>query len=310
MTRSIRTLMTDLIDYAGLFPPAKLTMPAAVEEYARHKRGEHEWMLSRFICPVSKLDEFGAQAAPLMPGTFANSGYRERAGDQEPWQISAIIDGPLDSDLDLVFHFNRRHSKEDHGLARIDMLEIKAPEPGFIDDALDVIPEDVFPFFEFPPPDKLPGADARGFVAALAGNASGAKIRMGGLTPEAFPTCEHVARFIKACVDADVPFKATAGLHHPVRHFSHAVKSEMHGFFNLFITAGLLKAGKINEQQAVEILRDQEAGNFLFNDDTAGWKEHRLTTPQIAKVREAFALSYGSCSFDEPIEDLKGMGLV
>lgn len=310
MTQSIRTLMTDLIDYAGLFPPAKLEMPAAVEEYARHRRGEYEWMLGRFICPVSRLDEFAAQAAPLMPGTFATSGYREHADIQEPWMVSAIIDGPLDDDLDRVYHFNRRHSKEDHGLARIDLLEIKAPDPSFVDDALDVIPEDIFPFFEFPPPDKLPGADCRGFVAALAGNSSGAKLRMGGLTADAFPTCDYVAKFLKACVDADVPFKATAGLHHPVRHFSHAVKSEMHGFFNLFITAGLLEAGKIDEARAVEVLRDQEAGNFLFNNDTAGWKDQRLTVAQVAKVREAFALSYGSCSFDEPIDDLKGMGLL
>lgn len=310
MTRSLRTLMTDLIDYAGLFPPAKLNMPAAVEEYARHRRGPNEWMLGRFICPVSKLDEFSAQAAALMPGTFATSGYREHADTQEPWLVSAIVDGPLESDLDAVYHFNRKHSKEDHGLSRIDMVEIKTPEPGFVDEALDVIPEDMFPFFEFPPPDKLPGADCRGFVAALAGNGAGAKIRTGGLTPDAFPTCEYVAKFIRACVDADVPFKATAGLHHPVRHFSHSVKSEMHGFFNLFIAAGLMKAGRVDEPGMIQILRDQEAADFLFNDDTVGWKEHRLTVAQLAKVREAFALSYGSCSFDEPIEDLKGMGLL
>lgn len=310
MTRSIRTLMTDLIDYAGLFPPARLTMPAAVEEYARHRRGEHEWMLGRFICPVSRLEEFGAHAAALMPGTFATSGYREHAEVASPWGIAAIVDGALDDDLDRVYRFNRRHSKEDHGLARIDVLEIKAPEPSFIDEALDVIPEDVFPFFEFPPPEKLPEGDCRGFVAALAGNNSGAKLRMGGLTPDTFPTCEYVAKFLRACVDADVPFKATAGLHHPVRHFSHAVKSEMHGFFNLFITAGLMESARLDERQAVEALRDQEGGHFLFNDDTVGWKEHRITVAQLAKSREAFALSYGSCSFDEPIQDLKEMGLL
>jgi hypothetical protein len=71
MLQSIRTLMTGLIDYAGLFPPAKLEMQASAESFARARMGEHEWVLGRFICPVSRLREFSKTAAVMMPGTHA-----------------------------------------------------------------------------------------------------------------------------------------------------------------------------------------------------------------------------------------------
>src|SRR5438045_1076677 len=80
-----------LTDYAGLYPPAKLDMPAAVEAYNRCKIGEHEAMLGRFICPVARLDEFSKAAAPLLPGTFARSGYRTQADSMEPWRLSVIV---------------------------------------------------------------------------------------------------------------------------------------------------------------------------------------------------------------------------
>ncbi len=305
MTRSLRTLLTGLLDYAGLFPPAKLEMAPAVENFARAKAGEDEWLLARFICPVSRLRECSEAAAALMPGTFARSGYREQGADGERWRISAIVDGPLVDCINTIDAFNEHHSKDDHGRAQVDMVELKVTKVSEIDDTLDELPEDLFPFFEFPVT-----TDCRGFIAALAGNAAAAKIRTGGIVGNAFPTIAEVAAFLHACNDADVPFKATAGLHHPVRgkfrltYEKDAPSCTMHGFLNLFLAAAVVRAKRVDPAVTQAILAGEDPADFRISEELIGWREHLLTTLEVARIREAFALSFGSCSIDEPLDDL------
>jgi len=317
MPRSLNTLMTDLIDYAGLFPPAKLSMPAAVEAYNRARIGEHEWMLGRFVCPVSRLEEFGRAAAPLLPGTNASSGYRPMGDAAGPWRLTVLMDGDdRESDLAEIEGFNDHHAEPDNGLAKIDMCEIKVAEVGEIDDWLDDIPEDVYPFFEFPIGPDGSATDCRGFVAALSGNAAAAKVRTGGITANAFPLPDELAAFLHACAATDVPFKATAGLHHAVRgphrltYEKDAPTAPMHGFLNLFIAAAICRAMRPDRAVTLAILSGEEPAEFKFSADVLAWREHLLAVTDVARVREAFALSFGSCSFDEPIEELKAMGLL
>jgi hypothetical protein len=315
MTRSLNTLLAGLIDYAGLFPPAKLAMGPSAEAYARHLMGEHEFALGRFICPVSRLEEFSAAAAALMPGTYATSGYRERADDTRPWAISAIMDRPVAESLDLIDTFNVKHNEEQRGLARVDTVEVKVTDPNAIDEILDEVPEDLFPFFEF----DL-ASDCRGFVAALAGNAdsggAAAKLRCGGIAPEMIPTPEQIAEAIVALAAADVPFKATAGLHHPCRAMQNLTydanppRAVMHGFVNVFLGAAMARAHRLKVGQVLGILGEQDPRAFVFTDERASWRELAIDTASLAKVRETFALSYGSCSFDEPFEDLRTLGFV
>lgn len=311
-SRCIQALLAEIIDYAGLFPPARLDMAKAVEEYARCRMSEDEWMLGRFVCPVSRLAEFSKHAAALMPGTNATSGYREHAAAGEPWRVTALIDGQgikgLDSDLNTIQAFNRRHASEEGGLAGVDMIEVKAADPGFIDEALDIIPEGVFPFFEFPIAN-----DCRGFVAALAGNQSGAKVRTGGLTPDAIPTTANLAAFLVACAGVDVPFKATAGLHHAVRSefaldtVPNAPRGVMHGFLNVFFAAAIARVHGLEVDRVQAVLDDRIAASFRFTDVACGWKELTIEATEFALVRESFALSFGSCSFEEPVGELRGM---
>ncbi|MEX2220035.1 MAG: hypothetical protein WD749_14890 [Phycisphaerales bacterium] len=315
MLQSIRTLMAGLIDYAGLYPPAKLAMAPAAEAFAHARIGDNEWMLGRFICPASRLDEFSKAAAVLMPGTHATSGYREHADLQEPWRLSVILDGDLAAGLDALHAFNLRHEHEDAGRAVADAVELKVARPGDIDDALDRIPEEVFPFFEFPP-EVVNAGDARGFIAALAGNAAAAKIRTGGITADAFPPAPKVAAFIAACHSAGIPFKATAGLHHPLRaeypltYEPGCARGVMHGFLNVFLAAAAVGCDHLDCARATAILEEGDASRFHFTDEGVRWREVFLDTTQLAKAREAFALSYGSCSFDEPVADLRKLGLL
>jgi hypothetical protein len=315
MFEPVRMLMSGLIDYAGLFPPAKLEMQKAVESFARAKMGNHAWMLGRFICPVSRLKEFSKAAAVMMPGTHATSGYREHADIMDPWRVSVLIDVPLRQGLDLVDSFNEHHEKEDNGRAQADVLELKVERPREIDSAIEAIPDHLYPFFEFPAP-VVNSGDARGFIAALAGNAAAAKIRTGGIAAETFPAPAAVASFLLACAGAEVPFKATAGLHHPIRaeypltYEPGCPRGIMHGFLNVFLAAAMIKVHRIDAGTTARLLEEKDAGAFKFTPEGVRWGRLVLEPAQIALAREVFALSYGSCSFDEPVEDLGRLGLL
>jgi len=134
-----------------------------------------------------------------------------------------------------------------------------------------------------------------------------AKIRTGGVTTDAFPSSGDIASFLRRCASYGVAFKATAGLHHPVRcvrpltYESNAPRGTMHGFLNLFMAAALLP-------RAEAILEDDDVRAFAFDDDTASWRGHAVLTSDLATLRLQFAISFGSCSFEEPINDLKELG--
>ena len=308
-TCALTTLVTGLFDYAGLFPPASLDMQQTCEHYARARMGEHAWMLGRIVCPVSKLHTLSEAAAVLMPGTYATSGYREHADILEPWSISAVVDLPLEEALELIDAFDEHHGVEEHGLARVDAIELKTNDPAFIDEAIEQIPDDMTPFFEIPNE-----GDCRGFVAALAGGESHAKIRCGGVMPEAFPSSERLADFLLACRGAGVAFKATAGLHHPLRA-EQKLTSEpdspcgtMHGFVNLFLAAAFVRTKEVSREMVIELLEEQDASQFGFENATARWRRQTLDAVDLARTRETFALSIGSCSVEEPVADLQTLG--
>lgn len=305
--QSIRTLMSGIIDYAGLFPPAKLAMDRAVGNYAEYLEGEHAWMLGRFVVPVARLAEFEQAAAGYLP---------PRGGD-EPWRISALIGDDLNSDIDRVFAFNRVHADGEAGpesaagAAVIDTIELKAGTAEQIDRALGVIPEQLEPYFELP----IAG-DPRGLVAALSGTGARAKVRTGGVTPDAFPDPASLANFIAACHAADVPFKATAGLHHPVRgefpltYEPGCPRGVMFGFLNVFLAAGFVRFARATADEAAAMLAERDPRAFIFSDEGVTWRTKRLDNPRLARVRETFAISFGSCSFTEPVDELRGMKLL
>ena len=201
-----------------------------------------------------------------------------------------------------------------HGLgggAVIDTIELKAYNGREIDRLMTVVPEQLEPYFEVPI-----GEDPRGMIAAMAGTGARAKVRTGGVTPDAFPPAEHLARFIAACSAAEVPFKATAGLHHPVRgefgltYEPGCPRGVMFGFLNVFLAAAMIKTGEGSEKDAVELLTERDASSLRFVEQGVAWREKRLAAARLAMVRESFAMSFGSCSFDEPVNDLKAMGLL
>ncbi|MEM1183833.1 MAG: hypothetical protein AAGI53_02420 [Planctomycetota bacterium] len=312
MLTSVRTLLDGLIDYAGLFPPSKLPMPKAVQEFARRRASEEAPFLGKFICPASRLDELTEHGRSLMPGTWATSGYREMAVDSDPWEISAVIDAPLNEALDAIDAFNQRHATEEDGLAKVKTVEMKV-EPGDVDDVVDELPEDLQPFFEIPR--GVLDADPRGFVAALS-TAEGlaAKVRCGGVEPHMIPSSESVARFIATCAQARVPFKATAGLHHPIRaehpltYDEYPPRAVMHGFVNVFVASALAFEHKLDARALTAVLEETDPSKFTLSDEVVAWRDTSVSIDALGTSRARFALGYGSCSFAEPMDDLRKLG--
>lgn len=289
---SLHAMLAGLVDYAGLFPPAKLDMAPTVANYAGYLAGDDSWALGKLIVPAARLDEFEQHAAAHLP-----------AGDNDdPWQLTVLVKyDRLDDDLLRVTAFNDTHA----GRAQVQVIELRAESAGDIDHALDRIPDDMFPFFEIAVAD-----DPRGLIAAIAGSDAGAKVRTGGTEASAYPTPEHLARFIAACAAANVPFKATAGLHHPLRHFSEAVGTDEFGFLNVFTAGVLARTGKTTERELAAILVDQSPDSFDFGLDQLRYVDRDIGVDQVRDARATFAISYGSCSFTEPLADLRTLNLM
>jgi len=139
-----------------------------------------------------------------------------------------------------------------------------------------------------------------------------AKIRTGGIKPEAIPSVGSVSQYILACAQKKLSFKATAGLHHAVRamhlltYENDAPQAVMHGFLNVFVAAAFAWHGDTDIEP---ILEETDAHSFRF-DDRAHWKNRSLSAAQVIEARRDFIHSFGSCSFEEPVEDLRNLGLL
>jgi len=142
-----------------------------------------------------------------------------------------------------------------------------------------------------------------------------AKARTGGVVPEAIPDPADLARFIAACLAASVPWKATAGLHHPIRaeraltYEPGGPRAVMHGFLNVFAAAAFAGGGAPFADLEV-VLREEEAAAFHLGYDGLSWRHLRVSTDELARSRRDFASSFGSCSFAEPVADLRSLGVL
>ena len=292
---AVELLMRGLVDYAGLFPPASEDMRTAVENYAAHRAGPDRSALGRFIVPLARLEEFEVAARDVI-----------RRGDaSEPWRLSVLVGTDTPAAAEQMLKFNCHHwSGSEDGHAVIDSVELKASSVESIETQHRNLPSFFQRYFEVP----LDGSmDA--LIAAIARVGARAKIRTGGTTPDAFPTSRQILSFMTACKREKVAFKATAGLHHPIRgsyRLTYEPGSDagtMYGFLNLFVAAALLQQGD-SETTVLEALEEAEPGAFQFSDDAIVWRAHRVDAPAVGEARSAFAVSFGSCSFREPVDEL------
>jgi hypothetical protein len=152
--------------------------------------------------------------------------------------------------------------------------------------------------------------DVTSSLPAVAKTGAGVKLRCGGLAASDFPEAAQVARVIAACSDNRLPMKFTAGLHHPIRRLDRGVQTKMHGFINVFGAGILARASHLTEDKICAMLEEEDPFQFGFDEIGFGWKDHHVLLDEIIAARREFVVSFGSCSFDEPREDLREMGLL
>lgn len=291
-----------LIDYAGLFPPAALGMDAAVAEYRAARESSSAWMVDRFICPAARLESLvGELTATMTTG-------------EEPWRI-AVTAGPewvngLAADAGAVLTFQAAAGSA----ASVELVEIRIPDGADAALATDVDAVlkayDALVVFEVPwQQDPEPAIDLLAGIRSQRGRALAVKIRCGGLDAEAFPAPEAVARFIAAARDRDLPFKATAGLHHPFRHTDPVTGFVHHGFVNVLVAGGLAHRGA-DLAVLTAALAETDPAAFEIDRSGLGWNGHRFDHAAAEAMRSRLFLGYGSCSFTEPVDDLTRLGVL
>lgn len=286
--------MSGLIDFAGVFPPANLSMYDAVDRYARYRRSPDGWMLGRFVLPMRQLDEFDEAA---------------KIHDVSNWKLSVIGSGEVEKDLARIDAFNVRAG------ALIDTIELQVARSEDVIRQATPIPQTMKAWFEI-----LPGTPLPETLGALRAVNRGAKIRMGGPQVDLTPSVETVAQFLFLCARAGVRFKATAGLHHPIRsphRLTYADDSPMvmmHGFVNLFLAACIADdAVELEVQEAAALanisamLEEQSVSAFMWAPDHVVWQRNRIEETQLYEVRKSLGCSFGSCSFEEPLNDLRAI---
>jgi hypothetical protein len=293
--KAIDALLAGIVDYAGLFPPSSEDMRPALESYASYVKGSDKKALGRFIVPLRRLKELEEAARDLMP----------RGADSEPWRLSVLVADDVHAAGEEMLKFNCHHwSGSPDGHAVIDVAELKASTAGEIESQRAELPKFFTAYFEIPTK-----GDISPLVKTLARTGSRAKIRTGGVTPEAFPPAYEIIHFITACLKEAVAFKATAGLHHPIRgsyrltYEPDSPIGKMYGFLNVFIAAALVYADE-SEDTALAALEEEDPSAFSFSDDAIVWRDKRIDAEQIRASRAELAVSFGSCSFREPVDEL------
>ncbi len=275
---SIPSAFRHLVDDAAIFPPGRLPLEEAVPAHRDHVGAAHAELVGPFVVDLDRLDLLVRQVADSHQG--------------EVLDVSVVVPAPAEVGTAV------RTVAASPGL-RLESLEVKTEvdhhDVRFIGDAA---PPDVTVFLELPRPAHPRWTE---LLHTTVDHGWSAKFRTGGLEAQAFPTESEVARWIVAVVEADVPFKCTAGLHRALRHQDAATGFEHHGYLNILLATARARHGadratvssvlaETDPESVVTALRNLEHGT-------------------LEGARHSF-VSYGSCSILEPLEDLTVLGLV
>ena len=302
VSASLQALLTRSIDYAGMFPPCSLDLESALRNQAEYVRSPEAWMLGAFVLPVDQFDagrQLLSQFDPAHPLRVAALGPKTENADGflDALDEADVAIRSLSSNVDLV------------SISHLEMLLPHDVDSGLLQEAKSIVGD--LPTFWEAPPDR-----AQETIVLLAEHNSdadlatfGYKLRTGGVTAEAFPTSPQIAKALVTPATHQLPIKFTAGLHHPIRQFRDEVKTKMHGFLNVLGAAVLAAEHRWDASQTSKMLEDENANSFVFADDFFAWREWKIDLERL-RYRRKFVTSFGSCSFDEPRDDLRALGFL
>jgi len=292
-----------LIDYAGLFPPATLDMGGAVAGYRNARSSNTHWVAGRFLCPSSRLVELAGELTRSI----------ERGEDQ--WEVGVILESEPSGPIGAAAAAAQSFHVEMQPAAIVASAEAKITDDsvagvGSTIDTISSVQPEIVAFLEV---DR--SASVRNQVTNVAealhdrGQVGGLKLRCGGAEPAMFPSPGHVAEFISAATDQRLPFKATAGLHQPIRHFDDTIDTWRHGFVNLLI-ASAAAAGGESESTVETIVAETDPAAFSVGPAVATWRDLSIPGSAMRRTRRDGFVAYGSCDFNEPVEALADLAFL
>jgi hypothetical protein len=289
----VRRWLAAAFDYAGLFPPASLSLETTVRRYARYRQSADAWALGRLVVPAAQV----AEVARAVPASSSDG----------PWPLAVLVRADVEADR------SRALAAAAHGdRVWIAALEAKVAVAAEVEPVARRLrsgaPPEVELYVEAPLSNSI---DAT--LDAIRASPLRAKVRTGGITAEAIPSAASLVDFLHGCVARGLPFKVTAGLHHasrgtyPLTYDRDSPRAQMHGFLNVFATTAFLVAG-LPPASAAGALEETDTRAFRFDGEALTWRQHRAPGEAVARSR-TLLVSCGTCSFDEPIEDLRASGL-
>jgi hypothetical protein len=321
MTAALRALLEGVFDYAGMFPPANLPLDEAVRNYARYAASPTAWLLGNFVAPAARLGDLNGAVAKYfdssMPLTVSAVG---RGGDDGPSWLWNWREDLKRTRAFLDAHTTRVAAPTLEVKLPPDLLGTPTPEEAIVellDDAAMEAGKEQLPefglFLEAPINHWCCIAESISRWRDARGTNSpfwvGMKLRAGGLKAEDFPATQEVADAIRETNTRVLRWKATAGLHHPIRGRQDS-GPKMHGFLNLLMAVVMADGAGVGDERVREILEDEEPTHFVFDDRGCYWKDWDASLEQIRAVRHKHFASIGSCSFDEPRTDLEHLQLL
>jgi hypothetical protein len=300
---SLQALLGKSIDYAGMFPPCSLALEPALQNQAEYVHSPDAWILNTFVLPVIQFDwakQLLSQFDPLHPLHVSALGPKTE-------NAAAFLDAL--AEIEAAIRSLAAHNVD---LVSVNQLEMWLPQGAdlsVLDEARSIIGD--LPAFWEASAERAP--ETITWLAELNSGMDeptfGFKLRTGGVTPDAFPRSAQIAKALVVPSTHQVPIKFTAGLHHPLRQYREEVQARMHGFLNVLGAAILAAEHKWNEKQAAAMLEDENLKSFSFDDEFFAWHEWKIDLKRL-KNRRKFVTSFGSCSFDEPREDLRALGFL
>ncbi len=282
---SLRALLAHSIDYAGMFPPCSLGLDPALRNQAEYVLSPDEWMLGACVLPAEQFDA----TKQLLSQFDAQHPLRIAALGPKTASANAFLEA-LD-DADAATRSLSRHNVDLISISHLEMFLPKDVDVASLNEARSIVGD--LPVFWEAPPDRVEETIA--LLAEFNSDADsptfGYKLRTGGVTADAFPTSMQ------------------AGLHHPLRRYREEVETKMHGFLNVLGAAVLAAEHRWDANQTAIMLDEENADSFSFTDDFFAWREWRIDTKRL-QYRRRFVVSFGSCSFDEPRDDLRALNLL
>jgi hypothetical protein len=304
---SARAFFSGLVDYAGLFPPAGLDLIEAVGNYRTYLDRPERWILSRFIATAAHVEQLREESLRMFTA-------------QHPLAVSLVSRDPASDITRVVAKLKQSEGRVAIGSAEVvidcnkDLAQQLSAHDSILKE-LDSSGLHIPLFYEVPPTESWDKVfdqvvDAIDMARTHTARMIGCKLRCGGLQPQLIPPPDRIAHVLHGCASRSIPLKCTAGLHQPFRHADHLDGKPVmtHGYFNVFFAGIVANTQRASVEELLAIVSESDVVDAVFSDEGISWLGRTISTEEIQRAREERVISYGSCSFEEPIEAAMALG--